>query len=130
MRQLDYYVSLHQLGDESLGTVLGALEESGDWNDTVIIFTSDHGDMRGSHGLRSKGPFVYDEIMRVPCCVKAPGRTRPGGTTDALASHVDLASTICAPAGAAPAPSFRGKDRSPILSDPAVKVRDYVALRA
>ncbi|MCX5443480.1 sulfatase-like hydrolase/transferase [Streptomyces sp. NBC_00063] len=126
LRQLDYYVRLHQLGDESLGTVLGALEESGGWNDTVIIFTSDHGDMCGSHGLRSKGPFVYDEIMRVPCYVKATGLTRPGSTTDSLASHVDLASTICALAGAAPAPSFRGKDLSPILSDPAAKVRDYV----
>ncbi|MFD4715646.1 sulfatase-like hydrolase/transferase [Streptomyces sp. NPDC058430] len=56
-------------GRRKLGTVLDALEESGDWNDTAIIFTSDHGDMRGSHGVRSKGPFVYDEIMRVPCCV-------------------------------------------------------------
>ena len=46
----------------------------GRWDDTVVIFTSDHGDMCGSHGLRSKGPFVYDEIMRVPLYVKVPGR--------------------------------------------------------
>ena len=66
LRHLDYYVHLHQLADRSLGTVLGALEASGRWDDTIVIFTSDHGDMCGSHGLRSKGPFVYDEIMRVP----------------------------------------------------------------
>ena len=55
-RQLDYYVKLHQLADDSLGTVLAALERSGAWDDTVVVFTSDHGDMCGSHGLRSKGP--------------------------------------------------------------------------
>lgn len=99
LRQLDYYAQLHRLADESLGKVLGALEESGGWDDTIVIFTSDHGDMCGGHGLRSKGPFVYDEIMRVPCYVKAPGTTRPGTVSDSLASHVDLASTICALAG-------------------------------
>ena len=72
-RQLDYYVKLHELADESLGKVLAALERSGAWDDTVIVFTSDHGDMCGSHGLRSKGPFVYDEIMRVPCYIKPAG---------------------------------------------------------
>ena len=79
LRHLDYYVQLHRLADHSLGTVLAALEDSGAWDDTVVIFTSDHGDMCGSHGLRSKGPFVYDEIMRVPLYVKVPGVTRPVG---------------------------------------------------
>ncbi len=87
-RQLDYYVRLHQLADESLGTVLGALERSGAWDDTVVVFTSDHGDMCGSHGLRSKGPFVYDEIMRVPCYVKPAAAARAahaGGRRSELA---------------------------------------------
>ena len=104
LRQLDYYVELHRLADESLGTVLEALDESGAGDDTVVIFTSDHGDMCGSHGLRSKGPFVYEEIMRVPLYVRVPGRdAEPGRTTDALATHVDLAATICALAGLDPA---------------------------
>ena len=73
LRHLDYYVKLQQMADESLGTVLAALEESGAYDDTIVIFTSDHGDMCGSHGLRSKGPFVYEEIMHVPC-VRARAR--------------------------------------------------------
>ena len=81
LRHLDYYVHLHRMADRNLGTVLAALEASGAWDDTVIIFTSDHGDMCGSHGLRSKGPFVYDEIMRVPLYVKVPGVTTPGSVT-------------------------------------------------
>ena len=81
------------MADESLGTVLGALEESGAYDDTIIIFTSDHGDMCGSHGLRSKGPFVYEEIMHVPCYVRVPGVTQAGLAVgragDACRSRVD-----------------------------------------
>jgi arylsulfatase A-like enzyme len=126
---------LHRLADESLGTVLGALYDSGAWNDTVVIFTSDHGDMCGSHGLRSKGPFVYDEIMRVPLYVRVPGVTAAGSSTSALATHVDLAATICALAGADVGAAGRGPgggstvqgvDLTPVLSNPDVSVRDHV----
>ena len=134
LRHLDYYVELHRLADRSLGTVLSELEAAGAWDDTVVIFTSDHGDMCGSHGLRSKGPFVYDEIMRVPLYVRAPGRTTPGTTTAALATHVDLAATICSLAGVDPAgvldgrgrPSIQGVDLGPVFGDPARTVRDHV----
>jgi arylsulfatase A-like enzyme len=127
LRHLDYYVELQRLADDSLGTVLGALEETGAYHDTVVIFTSDHGDMCGSHGLRSKGPFVYDEIMRVPLYVRAPGVTTPGSSTAALATHVDLAATICALAGVdAPGAGVQGVDLTPVLSDPATSVRDHV----
>jgi len=129
LRHLDYYVHLHQLADRNLGTVLGALEASGAWDDTVVIFTSDHGDMCGSHGLRSKGPFVYDEIMRVPLYVKVPGVTAPGTTTSALGSHVDLAATVCSLAGVAGAErlaTVQGADLSPVLADPGTSVRDHV----
>ncbi|HET6951734.1 MAG TPA: sulfatase-like hydrolase/transferase [Acidimicrobiales bacterium] len=125
-RQLDYYARLHELADRSLGTVLGALEASGAGDDTVVVFTSDHGDMCGSHGLRSKGPFVYEEIMKVPAIVKAPGVTAAGGTTTALTSHVDLARTICGLAGVEPAPGMQGVDLGPVLVDPAASVRDQV----
>jgi arylsulfatase len=85
--------------------------------------------MCGSHGLRSKGPFVYDEIMRVPLYVKVPGVTAPGSITAALGSHVDLAATISALAGVAPsaaAPTIQGTDLSPVLADPSASVRDHV----
>jgi arylsulfatase A-like enzyme len=128
LRHLDYYVELHRLADRSLGTVLQALEDSGAWDDTVVIFTSDHGDMCGSHGLRSKGPFVYEEIMNVPLYVRIPGVTHPGTTTSALATHVDLASTICGLAGV-PSHSMsgvQGIDLQPVFENPATSVRDHV----
>jgi arylsulfatase A-like enzyme len=132
LRHLDYYVQLHRLADQSLGTVLQALDDTGTADDTVVIFTSDHGDMCGSHGLRSKGPFVYDEIMRVPLYIRAPGVTSPGTVTDSLATHVDLASTICGLAGVDPLganggeATLQGIDLAPVLSDPAASVRDHV----
>jgi arylsulfatase A-like enzyme len=128
LRHLDYYAHLHRLGDDNLGVVLGALEDAGAWDDTVIIFTSDHGDMCGSHGLRSKGPFVYDEIMRVPLYIRVPGVTTPGSQTAALGSHVDLPTTIAALAGVDPGAqaSLKGRDLSPVFADPSASVRDHV----
>lgn len=125
-RHLDYYVRLHELADESLGTVLAALEESGAWDDTIIVFSSDHGDMCGSHGLRSKGPFVYDEIMKVPAVVRAPGLAAAGSVSSSLTSHVDLARTICGLAGVSAPPSMRGVDFGPVLADPSAVVREQV----
>jgi len=128
LRHLDYYVKLHQLADASLGTVLSALEATGAYDDTVILFTSDHGDMCGSHGLRSKGPFVYEEIMHVPFVARVPGVTRPGSVSHALGTHVDLASTICALGGvdAATQPSLKGVDLSPVFADPTAAPRDHI----
>jgi arylsulfatase A-like enzyme len=132
LRHLDYYVQLHRLADQSLGVVLEALEQSGARDETAVIFTSDHGDMCGSHGLRSKGPFIYEEIMRVPLYIRVPGVTRPGTRTDALGTHVDLARTICGLTGngtaetAATNAGFQGVDLAPVLADPGVSVRDHV----
>jgi len=126
LRHLDYYVKLHQLADRSLATVLDALEKSGAADDTVVIFTSDHGDMCGSHGLRSKGPFVYQEIMNVPLYVRAPGVTSPGTVTDSLGSAVDIPATICSLAGVEAPPSVRGVDLTPVLSDPTASARDRI----
>ncbi len=125
LRHLDYYVELHRRADESLGVVLSALEESGAYDDTIVIFTSDHGDMCGSHGLRSKGPFVYNEILKVPLYVRVPGVTQPGTATDALGTHVDLATTIAA-LGGVQHESLKGADLAPVFGEPSASVRDYV----
>lgn len=130
LRHLDYYVKLHQLADDSLGTVLAALDRSGATDDTVVLFTSDHGDMCGSHGLRSKGPFVYDEIMRVPLHAMGPG-IPAGRASDALSSHVDLLRTIAGFAGCADRvpESVLGVDQSPVLRGEVASVRDHVVFQ-
>lgn len=94
LRQMDYYVKLHQLSDQSLGHILGALDDADAWDNTIVIYTADHGDQCGAHGLRSKGPWNYEETMRIPLYVYAPGITTPGSKSSAMWSHVDLARTI------------------------------------
>ena len=128
LRQLDYYAWLHELLDHSIASILGALDDIGVYDDTVVIYTSDHGDACGSHGLRAKLPCVYEEVMGVPLIVKAPGLTPQGASTDALATHVDLAATIAALGGVDVngSPTLSGKDLTPSLADPSQSVRDYV----
>ena len=107
--------------------LLDAFDTLGHYDDTVIVYTSDHGDACGSHGLRAKLPCVYDEVMGVPLIVKAPGAPA-GARTQALATHVDRAATIAALGGINidDTPSLSGRDLSPVLSDPGASVRDYV----
>ncbi|MGQ9663461.1 MAG: sulfatase-like hydrolase/transferase, partial [Kiritimatiellia bacterium] len=59
--------------DEQVGRLLQALEEQGLAQFTAVIFTADHGGMLGAHGLADKGPYLYDEICRVPLIVRMPG---------------------------------------------------------
>ena len=83
---------------------------AGAWDDTAIIFTSDHGDMCGSHGLRSKGPFVYDEIMRVPMHVRVPGVTAPGRRRMRCRATSTSPTRSAGLAGVEPDPAMQGVD--------------------
>ncbi len=67
-----------ELIDEMVGDVVSTLKQLDLYEDTAIIFTADHGDMAGSHGLMNKGAYMYDEIYRIPLLVKAPGTPQPG----------------------------------------------------
>ncbi len=128
LRQLDYYAKLHQLNDQSVQLILDALDDTDGWRDTIVVFTSDHGDQCGSHRLRSKGPWNYQETMRIPLYVVAPGITEPGSKCAALTSHVDLARTIAELAGvdAAEQPTLGGESMQPLFGKSAEKIRDYV----
>ncbi|MCA1808638.1 MAG: sulfatase-like hydrolase/transferase [Lentisphaerae bacterium] len=69
--------SYMELIDEQVGRVLQTLQETGDYDNTLIVFTADHGDMAGSHGFLSKGAYMYDEIYRIPLLIKPPGPPAP-----------------------------------------------------
>lgn len=125
LRQLDYYAWLHERLDESLVALLDTLDDLGLADDTAVVYTSDHGDACGSHGLRAKLPCVYEEVMGVPLVIRAPG-VPAGATTDALSTHVDLAATLCALGGVDETPSLAGEDLSAVLADPTASVRDHV----
>jgi len=138
LRQLDYYAWLHTQLDDNVQRIIDCLDELGIYDDTTIVYTSDHGDACGSHGLRAKLPCVYEEVMGVPLIVKVPGITTAGTTTDSLGTHVDLAATICAIGGVdldiattgdgTPiSETLSGVDLSPALAEPAAPgPRDHV----
>jgi len=97
-RRLYYY--LHKLVDQAIGRILDSLQASGMADDTIVVFTSDHGDLLGAHGgLQQKWANAFDEATRVPMLVKGPGVTPvPGGITTPT-SHVDLIPTLMGLAG-------------------------------
>ena len=87
-----YYASC-MLVDDQVGRVLEALDTSGRARDTIVIFTADHGDMTGNHGMVLKGGFFYDELMRVPMIVRYPPKLPPGRSRLSC-SLADLMPTI------------------------------------
>ena len=90
---INFYLNCLRDVDRSIDLVLDALAASGQADDTIVIFTADHGEMAGAHGLRQKANFVYDENFHVPLTISHPDLA--GGTTsDALSSAVDLVPTI------------------------------------
>lgn len=122
------YIDLHLMVDVHIGTVLDALDASPAAADTVVVFTSDHGDMAGSHGLRQKGAMLYKENLNVPLTVVWPGVAPAGTECAALTAAADLVPTLCAIAGA-DAGGLPGQDLTPLLAAPtagAVRGRDGV----
>lgn len=94
----NYYYNCLRDVDQHIGTILDGLESAGLADDTIVIFTSDHGEMAGAHGLRGKGPFLYKENFRLPLLIRHPD-LQSGVSTDALACSLDLVPTILAAAG-------------------------------
>jgi arylsulfatase A-like enzyme len=79
--------------DENLGRLLAALEASGAGEETVVVFTSDHGEMFGAHGRRAKNIF-YEEACHIPLLIRWPGHIPAGHVSDACLGTVDLMPTL------------------------------------
>ncbi len=112
--------------DREIGRVIDAVERlHGD--DTVVIYTSDHGGMQGSHSLSSKGPMMYEEICNIPFIVKHPAGAR-GAVSSSLVSHLDIIPTMLDLAGIERPEALNGISLAPILNAPEVQVRDTVMI--
>lgn len=108
-----YYYSKVTLIDDCVGRVIAALEEKGVLDDTWIVFSSDHGEMLGDHGLIAKKVF-YDGAVNVPCIFRSP--TGSGGWQNkALVGHLDIVSTLMSISGAEPLEKTDGQSLLPLL---------------
>ena len=96
--RLGYFASL-ALFDLEVGRVLQALEDSGQADNTLVIMTSDHGDMLGDQELLVKGGFFYDPSVKIPLILRWPGRIPAGERSRELVQIHDLAATVLAAAG-------------------------------
>ncbi|MCX7015037.1 MAG: sulfatase-like hydrolase/transferase [Candidatus Sumerlaeota bacterium] len=115
-----YYATISQI-DHQIGRMIETLRQKGLYDNTMIVFTSDHGDYMGFHHMLLKQNYYYDPVARVPLIIKFPGNADAGTTRDMLTNNVDLAPTFLRQAGIEPPKEMIGLD----LADPHAQ-RDYI----
>jgi len=103
--------------DQQVGRILAALEESGEADNTVVVFMSDHGEMLGDHNIYLKGPYFYDPAIRVPLILRLPKRIVPARHHQ-LFQMLNLAPTLLESAGIEIPPGMQGKSALHWLADP------------
>ncbi len=109
-----YYAMIAQI-DDQFARLLQGLEESGQKDNTLIILTSDHGEMLGDHGLLYKGCRFYEGLVRVPLIFNFPGVIRANLQADGLVELLDMSATILDYAGIDIPDYFQGRTLRPIL---------------
>ncbi len=116
----EYYAVITGL-DHHVGRLLRALKVSGEYDNTLVVFSSDHGLAVGSHGLMGK-QSLYEHSMKVPLVFAGPGV--PKGASGALVYLLDIFPTVCDLAGAKAPDGLDGKSLAPVIRGRAAKVRD------
>ena len=112
-----YYALTEQL-DAQIGRLLDALDKTGQADNTIVAFTTDHGDMAGAHRMWIKGWIPYEECYRVPLIVRWPGKIQAGSKTSHLVQTHDLGHTYVAAAGAAKLLYADGRALQPLFENP------------
>ena len=118
-----YYASISFM-DAQVGRVVDALDRLGLAEDTIIVFTSDHGYHMGEHGLWQK-MSLFEESARVPLLIVAPGVAAKGAAAKAPVSHIDLFPTLTELCGVKPPANVQGQSLVSMLKDPEVVGRGW-----
>jgi choline-sulfatase len=102
--------------DREIGRILDVLKETDQYENTIIVFTSDHGDMLGGHGLATKGVGTpYEEVYNIPLIMRVPGMTHGIEDDQILTSLVDLAPTLLDLCGMEELPDAQGRSLQPVI---------------
>ena len=120
-----YYASIEWGVDLQVGRILQALEDRGLAENTIVIFSSDHGDFMGEHRMVRKGMFLYDALLHVPMIWYAPGRIRKGLRVENLAQGVDLFPTLIDLTGGKTPHDLPGRSLRPFLEGIKLEEEDY-----
>jgi arylsulfatase len=113
--------------DDCLGTVMDTLREEQLLDNTLIVYTSDHGELLGEHGLFNKAATSYESEIRIPFMIRFPDGYKAGERVDALASSLDFAPTLIELLGLSPDISLPGRSLAPVIHK-GESVREYVTL--
>jgi len=124
-----YYYGMISLIDKNVGRLLDTLERQGRLEDTIVVFTADHGENLGDHHLLFKGT-TYDPVTRVPFIVVQPGNQAADETREALCSSIDIMPTLLDLVGV-PCPEpcpVQGTSLVPAMCDPERRIRDALLI--
>ena len=110
--------------DRNIGRIMQTLYETHLDESTLVVFTSDHGELLGDHGLWHKGPFFYEGPITTPLLIAGPG-IRQGNVIDALSSAIDLAPTVCELMGIETPAWCEGVSLVPLLTGDRPSVRQH-----
>ena len=117
------YWAMCDLIDIEVGRMLDALKETEQYEDTIVIFHSDHGEMLGDHGIYLKGPFFYECAIHVPLIISWPGHIG-SGVVPGIVELMDLPETILELCSLPSYPAMQGKSLVPLFSDNEGKLHD------
>jgi N-acetylglucosamine-6-sulfatase len=102
--------------DEGLGALMNALEKMGVLDNTIVVFTSDHGYWYGEHGLDEERRLAYEEAIRIPLLIRYPPVIKAGSKPNEMVLSIDMAPTVIELAGQQPDQNLQGRSLVPILN--------------
>ena len=108
------YYGMMSLIDAEVGRILDCLDRLGIAENTLVVFSTDHGHFLGHHGLIAKGAFHYEDLLRIPMLARQPGVIPAGQVSESLQSHVDWAPTFLSAAGIPVPGLMQGVDQLPV----------------
>ena len=124
-RRVARYYGLVSQVDESVGLVLREVEARGELDNTIVLYTADHGEYAGHYGrFEKKGGISHSAICRVPALWRFPARLPSNRVIEHFAEAVDVFPTLCDLAGVAPPNTVQGRSMLPLFDDPPQPIRD------
>ena len=125
-RSIACYYGMISLMDQAIGRILDALDRLGIADNTLVVFTTDHGHFLGQHGLIAKGAFHYEDMLRVPMLARYPGQIPAGAVSSALQGLIDYPSTFLTAAGIQPPGLMQGVNQLEVWRGNTESARDHV----
>lgn len=125
-KNMSVYYAMISMMDKYIGKILDKLDELGLTENTLIVFTTDHGHFFGQHGLIAKGPFMYEDAIKVPMIVSLPGVVPENTVNHSLQSLVDIPVTCMNYSGVSVPYNMTGVDEREVWEGKKEKARDHI----